>query len=568
MLRRTVINNLKRASYSSYNDVQFGNEARQKLLKGITTLADAVSSTLGPKGRNVIIEQQHGILQPKITKDGVTVAKAITLKDPYENLGCKLLQQVASTTNEIAGDGTTSATVLGRAIFEECVKNVAAGCNPMDLRRGTTLAVQKVIEFLEANKKEVTTSEEVLQVATISANGDHYIGKIISQAMEKVGKEGVINVETGNQLEDKLEIVEGMNFEKGWASGYFGMNANADGGNKQEFNKPLVFISEFKLTQAKQVLPAMELAKKLNKELIIIAEDVDGEALTCCVLNHGRNVIRNCAIKAPGFGDNRKNMLHDIAILTGGQVFSEDFAKYPESITPEDFGSCDSVQITKSSTLILGGHGDKSRLKDRVEYIKNTLKDGSITDYETEKLQERLAKLDGGVALIRIGGASDVEVGEKKDRYDDALNATRAAVEDGILPGGGTALLKATQVLNDLPVDNFDQKLGVDIIKKAITRPSRKIIENAGLESSVIVGKLTEENSEYLKNFNFGYDAAKLQYTNMLESGIIDPFKVVRTGLLDASGIATLLATTEVAIVDSRDPAAKKPGMPGMPGMM
>ncbi|CAB4256419.1 similar to Saccharomyces cerevisiae YLR259C HSP60 Tetradecameric mitochondrial chaperonin required for ATP-dependent folding of precursor polypeptides and complex assembly [Maudiozyma barnettii] len=562
---RSSIRPIVRRSYSNFKEIKFGVEGRAALLRGVETLADAVSATLGPKGRNVLIEQPFGA--PKITKDGVTVAKAIVLEDKFENMGAKLLQEVASKTNEAAGDGTTSATVLGRAIFTESVKNVAAGCNPMDLRRGSQLAVQKVIDFLSANRKEITTSAEIAQVATISANGDSHVGKLLASAMEKVGKEGVITIREGRTLEDELEVTEGMRFDRGFISPYFITDAKS---GKVEFEKPLLLLSEKKISSIQDILPALELSNQNRRPLLIIAEDIDGEALAACILNKLRGQVKVCAVKAPGFGDNRKNTLGDIAVLTGSTVFTEELDLKPEQCTIEHLGSCDSITITKEDTVVLNGNGSKSSITERIEQIKNSIDVTTTNSYEKEKLQERLAKLSGGVAVVRVGGSSEVEVGEKKDRYDDALNATRAAVEQGILPGGGTALAKASRILDDVEVDNFDQKLGVDIIRKAITRPAKQIIENAGEEGSVIVGKLIDEFGE---DFAKGYDAAKGEYTDMLAAGIIDPFKVVKSGLVDASGVASLLATTEVAIVDAPQPAGPvgggaPGGMPGMPGMM
>jgi len=562
---RSSIRPIVRRSYSNFKEIKFGVEGRAALLRGVETLAAAVSATLGPKGRNVLIEQPFGA--PKITKDGVTVAKAIVLEDKFENMGAKLLQEVASKTNEAAGDGTTSATVLGRAIFTESVKNVAAGCNPMDLRRGSQLAVQKVIDFLSANRKEITTSAEIAQVATISANGDSHVGKLLASAMEKVGKEGVITIREGRTLEDELEVTEGMRFDRGFISPYFITDAKS---GKVEFEKPLLLLSEKKISSIQDILPALELSNQNRRPLLIIAEDIDGEALAACILNKLRGQVKVCAVKAPGFGDNRKNTLGDIAVLTGSTVFTEELDLKPEQCTIEHLGSCDSITITKEDTVVLNGNGSKSSITERIEQIKNSIDVTTTNSYEKEKLQERLAKLSGGVAVVRVGGSSEVEVGEKKDRYDDALNATRAAVEQGILPGGGTALAKASRILDDVEVDNFDQKLGVDIIRKAITRPAKQIIENAGEEGSVIVGKLIDEFGE---DFAKGYDAAKGEYTDMLAAGIIDPFKVVKSGLVDASGVASLLATTEVAIVDAPQPAGPvgggaPGGMPGMPGMM
>ncbi|AMD20131.1 HCL020Wp [Eremothecium sinecaudum] len=564
--RSAVRSSLKGLRFYSHKELKFGVEGRAALLRGVEILADAVSSTLGPKGRNVLIEQPFGA--PKITKDGVTVAKAITLKDNFENMGAKLLQEVASKTNEAAGDGTTSATVLAREIFTESVKNVAAGCNPMDLRRGTQAAVEKVIEFLSKHKKEITTSAEIAQVATISANGDAHVGKLLASAMEKVGKEGVITIREGKTMEDELEVTEGMKFDRGFISPYFITDAKS---SKVEFEKPLLLLSEKKISSIQDIIPAMEISNQTRRPLLIIAEDVDGEALAACLLNKLRGQVRVCAVKAPGFGDNRKNTLGDIAVLTGGTVFTEELDLKPENATLEHLGSADSITVTKEDTVILNGNGSKENIHARVEQIKNSIDMNTTGSYEKEKLRERLAKLSGGVAVIKVGGSSEVEVGEKKDRYDDSLNATRAAVEEGILPGGGTALLKASRVLDEVKTENFDQKLGVDIIRKAITKPAKQIIENAGEEGSVIVGKIIDDFGD---DFTKGYDAAKGEYSNMLAAGIIDPFKVVRCGIVDASGVASLLATTEVAIVSAPKPtnAADSPagmaGMQGMPGMM
>ncbi|EGV61969.1 chaperonin [Yamadazyma tenuis] len=548
----------------SHKELKFGVEGRAALLKGVNLLADAVSVTLGPKGRNVLIEQQFGA--PKITKDGVTVARSITLESKFEDMGAKLLQEVASKTNESAGDGTTSATILGRSIFTESVKNVAAGCNPMDLRRGTQAAVEAVVEFLQKNKKEVTTSEEIAQVATISANGDHHIGNLLASAMEKVGKEGVITVKEGKTLEDELEVTEGMRFDRGFISPYFITDTKS---GKVEFENPLVLLSEKKISSIQDILPSLELSNQHRRPLLILAEDIDGEALAACILNKLRGQVQVCAVKAPGFGDNRKNILGDIAILSGGTVFTEELDIKPENATIDLLGSAGSITITKEDTVVLNGEGSKDNIQARCEQIRVAIEDGQTSEYEKEKLQERLAKLSGGVAVIRVGGSSEVEVGEKKDRYDDALNATRAAVQEGILPGGGTALIKASRILDSVKENatNFDQKLGVDIIKSAITKPARRIIENAGEEGAVIVGKIYD-NAE----FNQGYDSSKGEFTDMIASGIIDPFKVVKNGLVDASGVASLLATTECAIVDAPQPAGPAPapgagGMGGMPGM-
>ncbi|KAL1977873.1 hypothetical protein VTN31DRAFT_732 [Thermomyces dupontii] len=557
-LRTSV--NLQQQRFA-HKELKFGVEGRAQLLKGVDTLAKAVSSTLGPKGRNVLIEQSYG--SPKITKDGVSVAKAISLQDKFENLGARLLQDVASKTNEIAGDGTTTATVLARAIFSETVKNVAAGCNPMDLRRGIQAAVDRVVEYLKNNKRDITTSEEVAQVATISANGDTHVGKLISSAMEKVGKEGVITVKEGKTIEDELEVTEGMRFDRGYTSPYFITDVKSQ---KVEFEKPLILLSEKKISAVQDIIPALEVSTQLRRPLVIIAEDIEGEALAVCILNKLRGQVQVAAVKAPGFGDNRKNILGDLGVLTNATVFTDELDIKLEKLTPDMLGSTGSITITKEDTIILNGEGSKDAIAQRCEQIRGVMADPSTSEYEKEKLQERLAKLSGGVAVIKVGGASEVEVGEKKDRVVDALNATRAAVEDGILPGGGTALLKAAaNALNDVKGANFDQQLGIDIVKNAITRPARTIVENAGLEGSVIVGKLMDE---YAKDFNKGFDSATGQYVDMINAGILDPLKVVRTALVDASGVASLLGTTEVAIVEAPEekPAAPGAGMGGMGG--
>ena len=486
----------------------------------------------------------------------MTVAKAISLQDKFENLGARLLQDVASKTNEVAGDGTTTATVLARAIFSETVKNVAAGCNPMDLRRGIQAAVDAVVAFLRTNKRDITTGEEIAQVATISANGDTHVGKLISNAMEKVGKEGVITVKEGKTLEDELDVTEGMRFDRGFTSPYFITDTKSQ---KIEFEKPLILLSEKKISAVQDIIPALEASTQLRRPLVIIAEDIDGEALAVCILNKLRGQLQVAAVKAPGFGDNRKSILGDIGILTDATVFTDELEIKLEKATPDMLGSTGSITITKEDTIILNGEGSKDAISQRCEQIRGVMSDPSTSEYEKEKLQERLAKLSGGVAVIKVGGASEIEVSEKKDRVVDALNATRAAVEEGILPGGGTALLKAAaKGLDGVKPDNFDQKLGVSIIKSAITRPAKTIVENAGLEGSVIVGKLMDE---FGADFNKGYDSSKSEYVDMLASGIVDPFKVVRTALVDASGVASLLGTTEVAVVEA--PEEKAPATPG-----
>ena len=477
---------------NAHKEVKFSNEGRAAMLNGVNLLANAVSVTLGPKGRNVIIEQPFG--GPKITKDGVTVAKSITLKDKFENLGARLVQDVANKTNEIAGDGTTTATVLARAIYAEGVKNVAAGCNPMDLRRGVQAGVDAVIKFLETNKRAVTTSAEIAQVATISANGDSHVGQLIATAMEKVGKEGVITVKEGKTLEDEIEITEGMRFDRGYISPYFITDVKTA---KVEFEKPLILLSEKKISALQDILPSLEAAAQLRRPLLIIAEDIDGEALAACILNKLRGQLQVAAVKAPGFGDNRKSILGDLGILTGAQVFSDELETKLDRATPEMLGTTGAVTITKEDTIFLNGEGDKDRLAARCEQIRAAINDPSTSEYDRTKLQERLAKLSGGVAVIKVGGSSEVEVGEKKDRYDDALNATRAAVEAGVLPGGGVALLKASLSLNDVATANFDQQLGLSMLKAALTRPARTIVENAGEEGSVVVGRLLEKPGDF-----------------------------------------------------------------------
>ncbi|KAF7440534.1 chaperonin [Pleurotus ostreatus] len=563
----------------AHKEIKFSNEGRASILKGVDVLANAVSVTLGPKGRNVIIEQSFG--GPKITKDGVTVAKSISLKDKFENLGARLVQDVAQKTNEVAGDGTTTATVLARAIYSEGVKNVAAGCNPMDLRRGSQAAVDKVVQFLSANAKTITTTAEIAQVATISANGDTHVGNLIAQAMEKVGKEGVITVKEGRTIDDEIEITEGMRFDRGFISPYFITDVKTQ---KVEFEKPLILLSEKKISVLQDILPSLEAAAQARRPLVIIAEDIDGEALAACILNKLRGQLQVAAVKAPGFGDNRKSILGDLAILTGGTVFTDELDIKLERATSDLLGSTGSITITKDDTIVLNGEGSKDAIQARCEQIRAVIADTTTSDYDRTKLQERLAKLSGGVAVIKVGGASEVEVGEKKDRYDDALNATRAAVEEGILPGGGVALLKASLMLATnspgststssptspnaevIPTANFDQELGVGIIRRALTNPARTILKNAGEESSVIVGTLLSQYGTEDK-FTWGYDAAKGEYVDMIKAGIVDPLKVVRTALVDASGVASLLTTSECCVVDAPEDDKPAGGMPGMGGM-
>ncbi|KAJ1558103.1 chaperonin, partial [Cladochytrium tenue] len=508
---------------------------------------------------------------PKITKDGVTVAKSIVLEDKLENLGARLVQDVANKTNEVAGDGTTTATVLTRAIFIEGLKHVAAGVNPMDLRRGVQLAVDTVIKHLVENKKIITTSEEVAQVATISANGDRHVGNLIAEAMDKVGKEGVITVLEGKTVEDELEITEGMRFDRGFISPYFITDTRTQ---KVEFEKPLILLSERKISQIQDVLPALEIAATRRRPLLIIAEDIDGEALAACILNKLRGQLQVACVKAPGFGDNRKAILQDMGILTGATVFSDEVDIKLEKVTFEDLGQSNSATVTKDDTIFLNGAGSKDAITQRTEQIRQLIS-STTSDYEKEKLQERLAKLSGGVAVIKVGGHSEVEVGEKKDRFVDALNATRAAVEEGIVPGGGTALVKCSRLIADLRGENFDQSLGVDIVRKGILAPCRTIVDNAGGEGAVVAGRLLESfdasGKKKAVDFNHGYNAATGEYVDMIKAGIIDPLKVVRTALADASGVASLLVTTEAMVVDAPQKdapaAAGGGGMGGMGGM-
>mmetsp|Transcript_30882 Transcript_30882/g.49957 ORF Transcript_30882/g.49957 Transcript_30882/m.49957 type:complete len:588 (-) Transcript_30882:242-2005(-) len=539
-------------------DVRFGVEARAAMLAGVEKLSDAVAVTLGPKGRNVVLDQSYG--PPKITKDGVTVAKHIEFKDRYQNLGAQLVRQVASKTNDTAGDGTTTATVLTRAIFAEGCKSVAAGMNPMDLRRGINMAVDLIVKDLQARTKKVTTKEEIAQVATISANGDKAVGELIANAMEKVGREGVITVADGKTLEDELEVVEGMKFDRGYISPYFITNGKTQ---KAEFESPLILVYEKKISGLNSILPVLEAVVRINRPLVIIAEDVESEALATLVVNKLRGGVKVAAVKAPGFGDARKQNLQDIATLTGGQLISEDVGLKLETVELSMLGSAKKVTISKDDTIILDGAGGKAAIEERIEQIKESI-NATTSDYEKEKYQERLAKLSGGVAVIKVGGASEVEVGEKKDRVTDALNATRAAVEEGIVPGGGVALLYASRKLSDLmgTITNFDQKHGVQIIINAIKLPAVTIANNAGVEGAVIVGKLLEQSDPEV-----GYNAQDGKFENMFKAGIIDPTKVVRTALVDAASVASLMTTTEAMVVDLPD-KKESMGMGGGPGGM
>jgi chaperonin GroEL len=539
-------------------DVKFSSDAREKMLRGVDILADAVKVTLGPKGRNVVIEKSFGA--PRITKDGVTVAKEIELSDKFENMGAQMVREVASKTNDLAGDGTTTATVLAQAIVREGAKAVAAGMNPMDLKRGIDLAVTAAIEDIKARAKKVKSSDEVAQVGTISANGDKDIGEMIAHAMQKVGNEGVITVEEAKTAETELDVVEGMQFDRGYLSPYFITNAEK---MVAELEDPYILIHEKKLSSLQAMLPILEAVVQTGKPLLIIAEDVEGEALATLVVNKLRGGLKIAAVKAPGFGDRRKAMLEDIAVLTAGQTISEDLGIKLENVTLQMLGRAKRVRIEKENTTIIDGAGAKSDIEGRVGQIKAQIEE-TTSDYDREKLQERLAKLAGGVAVIRVGGATEVEVKEKKDRVDDALNATRAAVEEGIVPGGGTALLRAKVAVAKVTTDNPDVKAGINIVLKALEAPIRQIAENAGVEGSIVVGKITDNSSD-----TFGFDAQTEKYVDMLQAGIVDPAKVVRTALQDAASVAGLLVTTEamVAELPKKDSAPAMPGGGGMGGM-
>ncbi|XP_055813805.1 chaperonin CPN60-2, mitochondrial [Solanum dulcamara] len=533
-------------------DIRFGVEARGLMLKGVEELADAVKVTMGPKGRNVVIEQSWGA--PKVTKDGVTVAKSIEFKDKIQNVGASLVKQVANATNDVAGDGTTCATVLTRAIFAEGCKSVAAGMNAMDLRRGITMAVDSVVTNLKSRARMISTSEEIAQVGTISANGERVIGDLIAKAMEKVGKEGVITIQDGKTLFNELEVVEGMKLDRGYISPYFITNQK---NQKCELDDPLILIHEKKISSVNAVVKALELALKRQRPLLIVAEDVDSEALATLILNKLRAGIKVCAIKAPGFGENRKANLQDLAILTGGQVVTEELGLNIENVEFEMLGTCKKANISKDETVVLDGAGDKKSIEERCEQIRSTIEQ-STSDYDKEKLQERLAKISGGVAVLKIGGASEAEVGEKKDRVTDALNATKAAVEEGIVPGGGVALLYAARELDNLTTANFDQKIGVQIIQNALKTPVHTIASNAGVEGAVVVGKLLDQ-----ENPDLGYDAAKGEYVDMIKAGIIDPVKVIRTALVDAASVSSLLTTTEAVVVELPKDEKESPAMGG-----
>ncbi|CAH1655051.1 chaperonin GroEL [Hyphomicrobiales bacterium] len=539
-------------------EVKFSSDAREKMLRGVDILANAVKVTLGPKGRNVVIEKSFGA--PRITKDGVTVAKEIELEDKFENMGAQMVREVASKTNDLAGDGTTTATVLAQAIVKEGAKAVAAGMNPMDLKRGIDLATIEAIKDIEKRAKKVKSSEEVAQVGTISSNGDTAIGEMIAHAMQKVGNEGVITVEEAKTAETELDVVEGMQFDRGYLSPYFITNAEK---MIAELEDPYILIHEKKLSSLQAMLPVLEAVVQSGKPLVIIAEDVEGEALATLVVNKLRGGLKVAAVKAPGFGDRRKAMLEDIAVLTAGQVISEDIGIKLENVTLQMLGRAKRIRIEKENTTIIDGSGKKKDIEARVGQIKAQIEE-TTSDYDREKLQERLAKLAGGVAVIRVGGATEIEVKEKKDRVDDALNATRAAVEEGIVPGGGTALLRAKAAVAKLKDDNADVQAGINIVLKALEAPIRQIVENAGVEGSIVVGKIIENKSS-----TYGFNAQTEQYVDMLEAGIVDPAKVVRTALQDAASVAGLLVTTEamVAELPKEKPAMPMGGGGGMGGM-
>jgi chaperonin GroEL len=536
-------------------DVRFGPDARDRILRGVDTLANAVKVTLGPKGRNVVIEKSFGA--PRITKDGVTVAKEIELADRFENLGAQLIREVASKTNDLAGDGTTTATVLAQSIVREGVKAVAAGLNPMDLRRGIDKAVAAVVEELKKRSKKITTPAETAQVGTISANGESEIGDMISKAMQKVGNEGVITVEEAKGIQTELDVVEGMQFDRGYVSPYFITNPEK---MIADLDSPYILIFEKKLSGLQPLLPLLEAVVQSGKPLLIIAEDVEGEALATLVVNKLRGGLKIAAVKAPGFGDRRKAILEDIAILTGGQVISEDLGIKLETVTLAMLGKAKKVLIEKENTTIIEGIGKKADITGRVNQIRAQIEE-TTSDYDREKLQERLAKLAGGVAVIRVGGSSEVEVKERKDRVDDALHATRAAVEEGIVPGGGVALARAALILNKLKTENEDQRVGVEIVRKAIQVPLRQISENAGEDGAVVAGKVLDKDE-----YNWGFDAQSGEFKDLVKAGIIDPTKVVRTALQDAASVASLIITTEAGVTERPEKKAAG-GMPGGGGM-
>src|SRR5882724_5621758 len=537
-------------------EVKFSVDARDSMLRGIDTLAHAVRVTLGPKGRNVLLDKSYGA--PRITKDGVTVAKEIELDDKFENMGAQMVREVASKTSDEAGDGTTTATVLAHAIVREGAKAVAAGMNPMDLKRGVDLAVEAIVADLQKNSKDVTSNEEIAQVGTISANGDAEIGRFIADAMKRVGNEGVITVEEAKSLDTELEVVEGMQFDRGYISPYFVTNADK---MRVDMEDPYVLIYEKKLSGLQELLPLLEAVVQASKPLLIIAEDIEGEALATLVVNKLRGGLKVAAVKAPGFGDRRKAILEDIAILTGGTMVSADLGIKLENVTINMLGRAKKVMIDKENTTIVGGAGKKADIQARITQIKAQIEETS-SDYDREKLQERLAKLAGGVAVLRVGGATEVEVKERKDRVDDAMHASRAAVEEGILPGGGVALLRASEVLKRIRTQNDDQKTGVEIVRKALSSPARQIALNAGEDGSIVVGKILEKDQ-----YSYGFDAQSGEYVNMMSKGIIDPTKVVRQALQGASSVAGLLITTEAMVAEVPKKQGAAPAMPGGGGM-
>jgi chaperonin GroEL len=534
-------------------DVKFSTEARERMLRGVDTLANAVKVTLGPKGRNVVIEKSFGA--PRITKDGVTVAKEIELEDKFENMGAQMVREVASKTSDLAGDGTTTATVLAQAIVKEGAKSVAAGMNPMDLKRGIDLAVETIVKDLKAHAKKITSNDEIAQIGTISANGDTEIGRFLADAMRKVGNEGVITVEEAKSLNTELEVVEGMQFDRGYVSPYFVTNAEK---MRVEFEDPYILINEKKLSSLQPMLPLLEAVVQSGKPLLVIAEDIEGEALATLVVNRLRGGLKIAAVKAPGFGDRRKAMLEDIAILTGGTAISEDLGIKLENVTLKMLGRAKKVVIDRENTTIVNGAGAKKDIEARVTQIKAQIEE-TTSDYDREKLQERLAKLAGGVAVIRVGGATEVEVKERKDRVDDAMHATRAAVEEGILPGGGVALLRALKALDGIKIADADQKAGIDIVRRAVQVPARQIVQNAGEDGSLVIGKLLENSS-----YNWGFNAATGEYQDLVKAGVVDPAKVVRTALQDAASVAALLITTEALVAEKPKKAEPAPTAPPM----
>ncbi|MBR1479314.1 MAG: chaperonin GroEL [Alphaproteobacteria bacterium] len=545
----------------SAKELRFSTEARDGILKGVNALANAVKVTMGPKGRNVLLDKSYGA--PRITKDGVSVAKEIEVADKFENVGAQMVKEVANKTSDLAGDGTTTATVLAQAILTEGIKSVAAGANPMDLLRGINMAVDSTVSFLKEKSKPVSTNEEIVQVGTISANGEKEIGEMLANAVEKVGKEGVITIEEAKSFQTELDVVEGMQFDKGYISPYFVTNSEK---MTAELENPYILIHEKKLSGLQPILPVLEAVVQSGRPLLIIAEDIEGEALATLVVNKLRGGLRVAAVKAPGFGDRRKAMLEDIAILTGGTLISEDVGIKLENVNIAMLGSAKKVTITKDDTTIVEGAGRKEDIQARCGQIKSQI-ETSTSDYDIEKLKERLAKLSGGVAVIRVGGATEVEVKEKKDRVDDAMHATKAAIEEGVVPGGGVALLRSIEKLDTLQPKNEDQKIGINIIRHALMAPARQISNNAGVEGSVVISKILDN-----KDFNHGYDASSDTYTDMIKSGIIDPTKVVRTALQDAASIAGLLLTTECVVVDKPEPKCDhnmpNPGMGGGMGGM